>query len=169
MDVKIIKSSRKTMSLSVDDELCAVVRAPYSASKKQIETFVRDNEKWLEKAVQRKKRQIEKFNLSEDEINSLVKSAREIIPQRVEYYSALMNLYPTSLKITKAKKRFGSCSGKNGLCFSCYLMLYPIEAIDSVVVHELAHIKYHNHSKDFYELIYHYMPDYKKREKFLKG
>ena len=79
-----------------------------------------------------------------------------------------MNLCPTGIKITKAKKRFGSCNGKNSLCFSCFLMKYPMEAVDYVVVHELAHIKYHNHSKDFYNLINHYMPDYKQREKLLK-
>ena len=48
-------------------------------------------------------------------------------------------------------------------------MLYPNEAIDYVVVHELAHIKHHNHSKDFYSLISEYLPDYKDREKLLKA
>lgn len=168
MTVKVIRSDRKTMSLSVDDELNAVVRAPYGITEKQIKSFVEKNEEWLLKAYARKKQQLEKFDLTDEQLKSLVASAREIIPQRVEYYSALMNLYPTSVKITKAKKQFGSCNSKNGLCFSCYLMRYPIEAIDCVVVHELAHIKHHNHSKDFYELIYHYMPDYRKREKLLK-
>ncbi|MCH5315350.1 MAG: M48 family metallopeptidase [Eubacterium sp.] len=48
-------------------------------------------------------------------------------------------------------------------------MLYPPEAVDYVVVHELAHIKHHNHSKSFYNLIEKYMPDYKQREKLLKA
>ena len=47
-------------------------------------------------------------------------------------------------------------------------MQYPPEAIDYVVVHELAHIIYKNHGKDFYKLIEKYLPDYKKREKLLK-
>ena len=59
-------------------------------------------------------------------------------------------------------------SGKNSLNFSYRLMMYPKEAIDYVVVHELAHIKHHNHSADFYKLIEQYMPDYKKRIAILK-
>ena len=168
MEVKIYKSNRKTISLSVDDDLNAVVRAPNGVTDKKINEFVNKNIAWLERAVERKKAQLEKNNLSEDEINSLIKMAKDIIPERVEYFSALMNLYPTGVKITKAKKRFGSCSSKNSLCFSCFLMNYPLEAVDYVVVHELAHIKHHNHSKEFYNVIAHYMPDYKEREKLLK-
>lgn len=168
MNIKIIRTNRKSLSLSVDDRLNAVVRAPYTVSDKKIREFVSSNEKWLENAVQRRKAQIERTDIPEEEVKKLIKLAGEIIPERVEYYSALMNLYPTGIKITRAKKRFGSCSSKNSLCFSCFLMNYPIEAVDCVVVHELAHIKHRNHGRDFYDLIYHYMPDYRQREKLLK-
>lgn len=168
MQIKIIKSKRKSISLSVDDSLNAVIRAPYNVSDKKISEFVIKNEQWLKRAAEQKRAQLEKCNLCEDEIKLLIKNAKEVIPERVKYYSALMNLYPVSVKITRAKKRFGSCSGKNSLCFSCFLMNYPVEAVDYVIVHELAHIKYHNHSKDFYNLISRYMPDYKERERLLK-
>lgn len=94
--------------------------------------------------------------------------AAEELPRRVEYYSDKMGLYPTSVKITSAATRFGSCSGKNSICFSYRLMLYPPEAVDYVVVHELAHIKEKNHSARFYALVERYMPDYREREKLLK-
>ncbi len=168
MEIKVIKSRRKTISLSVDDNLNAVVKAPYGVSNEKINDFVEHNREWLMKATERKKAQLERTDLSDDEIQDLIHLAKDVIPKRVEYYSQIMNLCPTGIKITKAKKRFGSCNGKNSLCFSCFLMKYPMEAVDYVVVHELAHIKYHNHSKDFYNLINHYMPDYKQREKLLK-
>ncbi len=168
MEIKVIKSRRKTISLSVDDNLNAVVKAPYGVSTEKINDFVESNREWLMKATERKKAQLERTDLSDDEIQDLIHLAKDVIPKRVEYYSQIMNLCPTGIKITKAKKRFGSCNGKNSLCFSCFLMKYPMEAVDYVVVHELAHIKYHNHSKDFYNLINHYMPDYKQREKLLK-
>lgn len=168
MDVKIIRSKRKTLSLSVDDELNAVVRAPFYVATEKINEFVSDNSVWLEKAVKRKEAQLKKYDLSDAEIEELINQAKKIIPQRVEYYSSIMNLKPTGVKITKAKKRFGSCNGRNSLCFSCFLMQYSIDAIDYVVVHELAHIRHHNHSKEFYALISTYMPDYKEREKLLK-
>ena len=79
-----------------------------------------------------------------------------------------MGLKPSSVKITSAEKRFGSCSSKNGLCFSWRLLAYPTAAVEYVVVHELAHIKHHNHSPAFYALIEKYMPDYKERQKLLK-
>lgn len=168
MDILVIRAKRKTMSLSVNDDLQAVVRAPYGASEKSIKEFVESNSAWLEKAVLRKQKQLERYDISDDEKEQLKSLAKQVIPKRVEYYSRLMNLYPTDVKITSAKKRFGSCNGKNSLCFSYFLMKYPIEAVDYVVVHELAHIKHHNHSKDFYNLIKKYLPDYKERERLLK-
>lgn len=168
MDIVIIRAKRKTMSLSVNDDLQAVVRAPYGVSEKAVKEFVEVNSSWLDKAVVRKQKQLERYDISEDEKEQLKALAKQVIPERVEYYSRLMNLYPTDVKITSAKKRFGSCNGKNSLCFSYFLMKYPLEAVDYVVVHELAHIKHHNHSKDFYNLIKKYLPDYKERERLLK-
>ncbi len=168
MEYILIKSKRKTISLSVNDELKAVVRAPYSVSVKEIECFVNSNEKWLERTIEKKEKQLERINLSDEEINDLINKAKAYIPERVEYYSNIMKLKPAGIRITKAKKRFGSCSAKNSLCFSCFLMNYPYEAIDYVIVHELAHIKEHNHSKRFYSVIERYLPDYKEREKLLK-
>lgn len=168
MDILVIRAKRKTMSLSVNDDLQAVVRAPYGASEKSIKEFVESNSAWLEKAVLRKQKQLERYDISDDEKEQLKSLAKQVIPERVEYYSRLMNLYPTDVKITSAKKRFGSCNGKNSLCFSYFLMKYPTEAVDYVVVHELAHIKHHNHGKDFYKLIKKYLPDYKERERLLK-
>lgn len=55
MNFKIIKSNRKTISLSVDDELNAIVKAPYYVSNYQIQEFIDRNNEWLEKAVSRKK------------------------------------------------------------------------------------------------------------------
>lgn len=168
MEIKIVKSNRKTMSLTVDDELNAVIRAPYFVTDREIEKFVTSHQKWLEEAVIKKQTQLEKYNLAPDEIAKLKVKAVEYIKPRVEYYAALMNVKPTGLKITTAKKRFGSCSSKNSLCFSCILMLYPPDAIDYVIVHELAHIRHHNHSKSFYAFVAEYMPDYKERERLLK-
>lgn len=168
MAIKIIRSGRKSLSLSVDDELNVVVRAPYSANDALINDFVSKNSQWISKAIERKKAYLSRVNITDNEVESLIRQAKDIIPKRVDYFSSIMNIYPTGIKITKAKKRFGSCNQKNSLCFSCFLMQYPLEAVDYVVVHELTHIRHHNHSAEFYSLIRRYMPDYKQREKLLK-
>lgn len=166
MEYTLIRSKRKTVSLEVSENLQVIVRAPLDMSVKRIEEFVTKNEKWIEKA---KERVINLPQFDKEEINKLYKIAKEILPEKIERYSELMGLKPTHVSITKAKTRFGSCSNKGRICFSVYLFAYPEKAIDYVVVHELAHLKYLNHSKEFYSLIEHYLPDYKERKALLKN
>ena len=91
-----------------------------------------------------------------------------VLPRLVEKYSELMGLYPSSVKITSARTRFGSCGPNNSICFSWRLMAYPAEVAEYVVVHELAHIKHRNHGDEFYALVEKYLPDYKDRRRLLK-
>ena len=74
---------------------------------------------------------------------------------------------PTGVKITAARTRYGSCSGKNSLCFSCFLADFPPQAVEAVVVHELCHIKEKNHGPRFYALLEGFLPDYRARRALL--
>lgn len=94
--------------------------------------------------------------------------AKKLIPPLVDKYSSIMNLHPTSLKFRKNKRTWGSCNYKNELNFNFLLVKYPIEIIEYVVIHELAHIKEKNHSKNFWNLVEDYCPDYKYRMKLFK-
>lgn len=133
---------------------------------KTIDDFVLSHEKWINEHIEKQKSRLSlEKTLDEKRVSELRALAAAELPRRVEYYSDKMGLYPTSVKITSAATRFGSCSGKNSICFSYRLMLYPPEAVDYVVVHELAHIKEKNHSARFYALVEKYMPDYREREK----
>ena len=168
MEYKLIRSKRKTIELSIGDDFLPLVKAPLKMSTEDIEKFVMKHEKWIEKQIIKKHEHDERFALSSEEEIMLKEKALPYLTERTEYLAKLMGLKYTGIKITSAKKRFGSCSGKNSICYSWRLMQYPPEAIDYVVVHELAHIIYKNHGKDFYKLIEKYLPDYKKREKLLK-
>lgn len=95
--------------------------------------------------------------------------AKEIIPPLVEKYSHTMNLYPTSIKYRKNKRTWGSCNYKNGLNFNTLLVKFPLEVVEYVVIHELAHIKEKNHSKKFWDVVNKYCEDYKKAEETLKS
>ena len=169
IEIKIIRSKRKTLSLEVKENGEVVLRAPFWCSDKTIDAFVNEKNDWLKSALERQKKISEnKVQLDDKRIAELKRSAKILLPERVRYYSRIMGVEPTGIKITSAQKRFGSCSTKNSICFSYLLMLYPQEAIDYVVVHELAHIRFHNHSKDFYGFIESFLPDYRNREKLLK-
>lgn len=165
------RSKRKTISVEVTKEAGVLVRCPLWLGKKEIERFVLKNGEWIarQKEQMEQRAAFEREHLAtQAQKNALAERAREMIPQRVAYYSGLMGLCPAGVKITSAQKRFGSCSGKDSLCFSWRLMLYPMEAVDYVVVHELAHIRHKNHGKAFYALVARYMPDYRERERLLK-
>lgn len=168
-DYTLIRARRRTMSLQLDRDGRAVVRAPYGVKKEFIDRFVAEHEVWLARAREKQQnRRLAHPEPTDEERKALLAQAREYLPMRVDYWSGIMGLMPTGLKITSARTRFGSCSGKNSLCFSWRLMQYPPEAIDYVVVHELAHIRHHNHSPAFYALIERYMPDWRERMKLLK-
>lgn len=76
--------------------------------------------------------------------------AKKIITARVEVYSQKMKLYPTGLGFRSQKTIWGSCSAANKISLNCKLIVAPMEVIDYVVVHELAHIRHKNHSKRFW-------------------
>lgn len=169
-DYEIIFSKRKTLSLSVNSDGKVIVRAPYKTGKKYIERFVSEHGEWIEKAKNKvENRQFSLKEASPEEEKTLRKKAKEILPEKVRYYSALVGVMPGRITITGARTRFGSCSGKNNISFSFYLMRFPDEAIDYVVVHELCHILQHNHSKEFYREIEKILPDYKERERLLRS
>lgn len=168
-DYILKRSKRKTISIRIDDKCEIVVRAPLKMPKKEIDQMVTRQSEWIEKHMPEARRRMEQAEkITPALIKELSEKAKNEIPPIVEHYAVLMNVEPTAIRITTAKKRFGSCSGKNSLCFSCFLMLYPREAIECVVVHELAHIKHHDHSSAFYGFIYSVMPDYRKRELHLR-
>lgn len=168
MDFEIIYSKRKTLSLCVMRDERVVVRAPYHTPRARIDKFVADNVKWIET----RKKAIEKRptidNLSQAEVDELKKKLLEIVMPIIENYSSKMGLFPDHVSINTAKTRFGSCSSKKRINFSCRLALYPYEAIEYVCVHELAHLKEMNHSKRFWAIVEEQLPDYKERKKLLK-
>ena len=162
----IIRTDRKSLAIEVRRrDASVVIRAPRRMSVDIIEKFVSEQRKFIDKNVAKAKHQldVEKKLLSECDENGLRQKAREYLPEKIKYYSDLMGLVPTGVKITSARTRYGSCSPKNSLCFSLYLMQKDERFVDYVIVHELAHIKHHNHGKAFYKLIEKYMPDYKDR------
>lgn len=168
MEYKIVYSKRKSIAIQVTPDGEVLVKAPKNTPKKNIEETVKKYSAWIEKTQKKVLgKDIGMKKASAEEEKLLRKKARELLPEKVNYYSDLLGVTPTRLTVTGARTRFGSCSGKNGISFSFYLMRFPEDAIDYVVVHELCHIIHHNHSKEFYKEIEKILPDYKRRKKLL--
>lgn len=93
---------------------------------------------------------------------------RRLASLMVEYYAARSGLKPTSVRINSARTRWGSCSMKGGVNFSLRLAMVPISCMEYIVVHELAHLRQHNHSSAFWELVGSILPGYQKERQWLK-
>ncbi|MBO5373883.1 MAG: M48 family metallopeptidase [Clostridia bacterium] len=168
MEYRIIYSSRRTLAIQITKACEVVVRAPRGISREKIDAFVKKSEAWILKHLEIQKSRRETKPELKAELEALKQRALLILPQRVEYFSRLMGVSPSSVSINRAKTRFGSCSSKGRINFSCRLMQYPDEAIDYVIIHELAHLKHLNHSKEFWAFVERFCPDYKARKGLLK-
>lgn len=165
----LIRSNRRTLSMEITRELMVLVRAPMRCSRDTIDRFVEKHMNWIEMHMEKQRLRLENHpEPTEKEKQELIRRAKEILPEKVSYYASIMGVQPSGISITGARKRFGSCSSRNRLCFTWRLMTYPEEAIDGVVVHELAHIVHKNHGKEFYAFVRSVLPDYDRRRKMLK-
>lgn len=95
-------------------------------------------------------------------------SAITLLSNKVEYYSAQLNLYPSSIKVRQYKARWGSCNNNGQLSFNYLLMMVPDWVVDYVVVHELCHLKHLNHSRQFWALVTAYFPRFQEAKAWLK-
>ena len=145
--------------------------------------LINRKKEWIESSIQK----MSKKSLNDDEFlllgekkkyeNYKIKNIdtfyrgeiEKILPQKVDEFSKKMNLFPTSISYRKNKRTWGSCNHKNGLNFNILLMKFPIEVMEYVIVHELAHIKHKNHSKDFWNVVAVYCSNYKEVEKLFKN
>lgn len=171
MEYTLKRSKRKTVSVEVRDGE-VIVRAPLRMPKRDIAAFVDKHEDWIRKQLDRSRiqqAQLENVGkLTEAELDALYRRAKEYLPDRVRYYADMLGVSFGRITIRCQKTRWGSCSAKKNLNFNCLLMLTPPEVIDSVVVHEVCHLREMNHSKRFYALVLQLCPDYRARDKWLK-
>ena len=102
---------------------------------------------------------------------TLKKLCLEVITERVHYYEKMMNLPLHEVKVKKLYSILGNNHyTKKLLQFNDKLIHLSLPLIDEVVVHELCHDTYHNHSRDFYSLVNRYCSDYKiKAKKIIFG
>lgn len=174
MKVTVIRSNRKTVAIQVNSDLSVTVRAPRSASEKDIEEILKKKEAWISKHIEKIKKTKERLEaestekLTREKVIALAEEALKVIPERVEYFAKVIGVTYGKITIRNQKTRWGSCSSKGNLNFNCLVILTPLEVIDYVVVHELCHRKEMNHSKAFWAEVEKVLPNYKEQVKWLK-
>jgi hypothetical protein len=93
---------------------------------------------------------------------------RQITYDLIHTYAQRYGFKVKQIRITSARTRWGSCSSKNSLNFTYRLCMAPLDVIEYVVVHELVHLKVHNHSRDFWQTVEAILPNYQKQRAWLK-
>lgn len=93
---------------------------------------------------------------------------RRLISERVRLYSERMNLWPRVLSFRSQRTRWGSCTTMGNISLNWRLIGAPLEVLDYVVVHELSHLKYPNHSRFFWSLVEECCNEYRDCRKWLQ-
>ncbi len=90
-------------------------------------------------------------------------AARNFVHERLVHFNQHYKFTYHKVAIRNQRSRWGSCSRKGNLNFNYRLVDIPVHLADSVIVHELCHLKEMNHSKAFWALVAQTIPDHKER------
>lgn len=172
---RIVRSERKTLSVSIQPDCTITVRAPRSVSDSQIRRFLIEKQHWLiTKYLEAKQKQetIPCSDLIDTQRAALTRryidAAKEYFPKRVAYFHQFTGGTYSRITIRDQKTRWGSCSSKGTLSFNWRLMLAPPAILDYVVVHELCHLRHMDHSPAFWQAVGEVFPDYASARKWLR-
>ena len=113
---------------------------------------------------------VENIKKIENKLDEKIKNiASNEISLIMNKYSKITGLYPNKVTVKKFKRIWGNCSSKKEIKINQNIIRYGKDEIEYVCLHEIAHLKYMNHKKEFWNFINKYMPDYKERANRLKG
>ena len=170
---RLIRSNRKTLAIQVSVSGQVIVRAPRTMSDSTIHRFLSQKESWVLEHISRaasipSQSPAEDHPLSDFRRSYYMESARKIFKRKTAAYAKKMSVTYGRITIREQKTRWGSCSSKGNLNFNWKLILLAPELLDYVVVHELAHRREMNHSKNFWKIVEAELPDYRERRRRLK-
>jgi len=94
--------------------------------------------------------------------------AEQELRKKSQDYAQKLAVQFQSISIRQFKSRWGSCSVKGDIQYGWQIILAPHPVVDYLVVHELSHLKHHNHSPRFWRLVESIIPNYKACRNWLK-
>ncbi|MFA4725101.1 M48 family metallopeptidase [Helicobacter pylori] len=185
--ITIQKSKKiKTLSLNITPSLEVILKMPNSCSQARASAFLKEQEAWLKKtflSMQEKhsllRSRLETYqnkilvfdevkNANDYTLTELKKILKTYLGQKLPLISQKMQTAYTHFSVRNNAKVLGSCSYHNRLSFALLLVCAPKEAIDYVIIHELAHTIHKNHSKNFWRCVKIFCPNYRTLREHLK-
>ncbi|MGL2495952.1 M48 family metallopeptidase [Helicobacter pylori] len=185
--ITIQKSEKiKTLSLNITPSLEVILKMPNSCPQARASTFLKEQEAWLKKtflAMQEKhsllRANLEKYknkilvfdkvkNANDYTLTELKKILKTYLERKLPLIAQKMQTSYTGFNIRNNAKVLGSCSYHNRLSFALLLVCAQKEAIDYVIIHELAHTIHKNHSKNFWRCVKIFCPNYRALRERLK-
>ncbi len=161
IEYNLIRKNIKNIYISIKNG-AVTITAPKTVTDRSIEELINKKGQWIYDRLKEESIKKERKNLyTKEEFVSIVgKIARELIKET--------GLKPNRIRVKEIKYAWGSCSSNKNITINLKLIQYSEETIKYVILHELSHLKYMNHSKEFWNLVSTYMPDYKEIRKNLK-
>ncbi|MDO7810343.1 M48 family metallopeptidase [Helicobacter pylori] len=185
--ITIQKSKKiKTLSLNITPSLEVILKMPNSCPQTRASAFLKEQEAWLKKtllAMQEKHSLLhsrletyqnkilvfdEMKNANDYTLTDLKKILKTYLEQKLPLIAQKMQTSYTHFSIRNNAKVLGSCSYHNRLSFALLLVCAPKEAIDYVIIHELAHTIHKNHSQNFWRCVKIFCPNYRALRERLK-
>ena len=153
----LLVSSPRLRRITLTVRRDGVVRLSYptQVGRERALAFLAEKKAWV---VRAQARAAERAALmppaaDKDEVEALRAAAKADLPLRVARLAEQTQLRYAGLTIRAARTRWGSCSGKNQISLSLYLMRLPEHLRDFIILHELCHTIHHNHSPRFHALL----------------
>jgi predicted metal-dependent hydrolase len=97
-----------------------------------------------------------------------IKQGYKRIEERLKIYCPKMELEPSKVVFREQQKRWGTCTKEGAIYLNWRIMMAPMSVVDYILVHELAHIKYPDHSTNYWRFVHSIIPDYEKRKDWLR-
>lgn len=163
IEYHIVYGKIKNLYIQVKDGQ-VIVKAPKYLSKKDIYNILDKKRDWILKKLEETKNTKEERKYTNKDIEKLKNKLDVIFKELIEE----TNLIPNKVRIRNIKCAWGSCSSNKNITINLKLVDRQDIEIKYVVLHELCHLKYMNHSEKFWNLVEKYMPEYKKIRKELK-
>jgi predicted metal-dependent hydrolase len=116
------------------------------------------------------------FHLDKKHLSSADKAFKEFyrlkaeqkIKERMKLIEDKFQQKPTGIKVLELRNRWASWTPKNGLNFHWKCIMAPVSVLDYIITHEMVHLKYPNHSAEFWNELDKKMPNYREHENWLK-